>query len=378
MDNANAGIKAKNHPRRQYMLGRILLIVFLVAGLLVASSRNWKGFLVIAALFLLTVVALLYQRLGLFAVPGEKSEIPKEIISISLVHPQILKPFITDREVTNLLKEKYHIVVSANTGRYLVKKNEQKKSTGRKKEIHDYFPASSLEEESLERKMQEADCIFGVSIDLGEPEPGFQGKGEFFYQTPVVFYLWREAETAVKMGNVVGEKGSDKMDIKAFFSLCREKQPWQRLGLKQEGHVRFFYPDTDSTPAGKALSLLISGMEISKDPEGSCFGTPVPGISGYTLFGRFVKQGFWSYPVICGTKNLFSEYKDKNPSDALKLEKEINISYPVPGALIRFPLLIHSQKGEKLAQALSDPKLAEIARTRFGFDVFPIKGAMQQ
>ena len=85
------------------------------------------------------------------------------------------------------------------------------------------------------------------------------------------------------------------------------------------------------------------------------------------IFENFLKQGMGARPIIVGYENQLVEFLTVNASYADLIRSRIRVIYPEPTVFASHPLISLTPACARLAEALKDPALQEIAWAEHGF-----------
>lgn len=85
------------------------------------------------------------------------------------------------------------------------------------------------------------------------------------------------------------------------------------------------------------------------------------------LFEAFLKQGMGARPIIVGYENQMVEFVTENARYADLIKAKIKGVYPEPTIFASHPLILLTPDCKRLAEALVDPELQQIAWAEHGF-----------
>lgn len=315
------------------ILGLVLLLV--VAGVTIAATQfNLMGLLQRAAPVSPVTVSIFYG--------GEKASL--------LANPRI----------TAILKDRYGVTLSATK-------------------------AGSVEMVTT-LDTSGKDCLWpsnGVSVEMARASGKTVLSDATIFNSPIVLYAWSDVADALTRAGVVhaGADGTLYADVQALGGLITSGKRWKEdLGLNIYGP--FKVTSTDPVKSNSGLiwaALLAHGFNAGATPTEADLEGLLPKLKSYfaamgfmetssgDLFENFLKQGKGARPIIVGYENQMVEFMTENQRYADLIKTKIKVIYPEPTIFASHPLISLTPTCKRLADALSDPALQQIAWAEHGF-----------
>lgn len=204
--------------------------------------------------------------------------------------------------------------------------------------------------------------------------------------TPVVVYSWQPVvDGLIKAGLVtVTSEGHHQLDLKALLDAILAGTDWSKLGVNAlYGKSRIVSTDPNRSNsgfmfAGLVLSLFSGNVATSEDLDQ--FGGKVQTIfrnmgfkspSSGKLFDQYLAGGLGGEPMIVGYENQLVEWilADTARWDRIKSSSGAKpvVLYPRPTVYSAHPLIVIDETANRLIEALTSPRLQELAWTKHGF-----------
>jgi hypothetical protein len=204
--------------------------------------------------------------------------------------------------------------------------------------------------------------------------------------TPVVVYSWQPVvDGLMKAGLVTATKdGHHQLDLKALLDAILAGADWSKLGVNSlYGRARIVSTDPNRSNsgfmfAGLVLSLFSGNVATSADLAG--FGGKVQAIfrnmgfkspSSGKLFDQYLAGGLGGEPMIVGYENQLVEWILADPTRWDRIRSSAGakpvVLYPRPTVYSAHPLIVVDENANRLIEALTSPRLQELAWTRHGF-----------
>ena len=126
-------------------------------------------------------------------------------------------------------------------------------------------------------------------------------------------------------------------------------------------------------------ALLATSFNQGNTPGEAALPVILPQLQGYfaamgfmeassgDLFENFLKQGMGARPIIVGYENQMVEFVTENQRYADLIKAKIKVIYPEPTIFASHPLISLKPACKRLAEALVDPDLQQIAWAEHGF-----------
>ncbi len=230
------------------------------------------------------------------------------------------------------------------------------------------------------------DCLWPsnmVAVELARDSGRTVLGDETIFNSPIVFYAWADVADALETAGAV-RKGSDGTllaDVTQVGALIEEGARWQEdLGLTIYGPFKVFSTHPAKSNSGNIWSgLLATVFNGGKTPTEADLPVLLPKIKAYfeamghmeassgDIFENFLKQGMGARPIIVGYENQMVEFLQANADYADMIKSKIRVIYPEPTIFASHPLISLTSNCDRLAEALVDPDLQDIAWAEHGF-----------
>ena len=230
------------------------------------------------------------------------------------------------------------------------------------------------------------DCLWpsnGVAVEMAQASGKTVLSEETVFNSPIVLYAWSEVANAlVKAGVVhVAPDGSLLADVQALGALISGAKRWKEdLGLNIYGPFKVTSTDPAKSNSGNIwAALLATSLNKGSTPTEADLAALLPQLQGYfasmgfmeassgDLFENFLKQGMGARPIIVGYENQMVEFVTENQRYADLIKGKIKVIYPEPTIFASHPLISLTPACKRLAEALIDPELQQIAWSEHGF-----------
>ena len=230
------------------------------------------------------------------------------------------------------------------------------------------------------------DCLWpsnGVSVEMAKASGKTVQSDETIFNSPIVLYAWTDvADALVKAGVVhAGTDGTLLADVQKMGTLISAGKRWKEdLGLNIYGPFRVTSTDPAKSNSGLIWSaLLATSLNAGNTPTEADLPRLVPQVKAYfdsmgfmeassgDLFENFLKQGMGARPIIVGYENQMVEFVTINQRYADLIKSKIKVIYPEPTIFASHPLISLTATCKRLAEALVDPDLQQIAWSEHGF-----------
>jgi len=230
------------------------------------------------------------------------------------------------------------------------------------------------------------DCLWpsnGVSVEMARNAGKTVLADETIFNSPIVLYAWADVADALAKAGVVrtAADGTLYADVQALGGLITGGKRWKEdLGLNIYGP--FKVTSTDPVKSNSGLiwaALLASSLNAGNTPTEADLTALLPKLQAYfasmgfmetssgDLFENFLKQGMGARPIIVGYENQMVEFVTENQRYADLIKSRIKVIYPEPTIFASHPLISLTATCKRLAEALVDPDLQQIAWAEHGF-----------
>jgi hypothetical protein len=203
------------------------------------------------------------------------------------------------------------------------------------------------------------------------------------FNSPIVFFAWSEVADAMLSKGMVTKRNDGLLtaDITAIAAAVDRGARWKEdLGLNIYGPFRIFSTHPAKSNSGNVWSgLLAIVFNNGTPPTTTQIDAILPRITGYfdamghmeassgDIFENFLKQGMGARPIIVGYENQLVEFLTVNAAYADLIRDRIRVIYPEPTVFASHPLISLTPACARLAEALQDPELQQIAWAEHGF-----------
>lgn len=230
------------------------------------------------------------------------------------------------------------------------------------------------------------DCLWpsnSVSVEMAKAAGKTVISEETVFNSPIVFYAWSDvADALVKAGVVrTAADGTLYADVQKTGALITGAKRWKEdLGLNIYGPFKVISTDPAKSNSGLIWSALFAtSLNNGTPPTEADLPVLLPKLQAYfaslgfmetssgDLFENFLKQGMGARPLIVGYENQLVEFVTQNQTYADLIKSKIKVIYPEPTIFASHPLISLTPTCKRLAEALVDPELQQIAWSEHGF-----------
>ena len=230
------------------------------------------------------------------------------------------------------------------------------------------------------------DCLWpsnGVSVEMARAAGKTVISDETIFNSPIVLYAWSEVADALTKAGVVhaAPDGTLLADVQKMGTLIADGKRWKEdLGLNIYGPFKVTSTDPAKSNSGLIwAALLATSFANGNTPTEGDLPALLPRVQAYfasmgfmeassgDLFENFLKQGMGARPIIVGYENQMVEFVTENQRYADLIKAKIKVIYPEPTIFASHPLISLTSRCKRLAEALIDPELQQIAWAEHGF-----------
>lgn len=229
------------------------------------------------------------------------------------------------------------------------------------------------------------DCLWpsnSVSVEMARASGKSVLSEATIFNSPIVFYAWSDVADALRKAGIVREsEGTLYADVQGLGAMITTAKRWkQDLGLNIYGAVKVVTTDPAKSNSGLIwAALLATSLNGGTTPTETDLPNLLPKLQSYfaslgfmeassgDLFENFLKQGMGARPLIVGYENQLVEFVTKNQTYADLIKSKIKVIYPEPTIFASHPLISLTPSCKRLAEALIDPDLQQIAWAEHGF-----------
>ncbi len=213
--------------------------------------------------------------------------------------------------------------------------------------------------------------------DSGQPYKG----SEIIFNSPIVFYSYDPVLKAlIAKGMAKDEGGHHTVDTMQLAKAIESKLDWKSLGLGQLfGPVVIYSTDPTRSNSGNMYAALLAnvlnGGALPSDQEASALLPKIRKFfdaqgfmdeSSGVIFQQFLSKGMGDKPIIVGYEaQLLGAINEVNANK--QRLSSVKTLYPKPTVWSSHPLIVLTENGRRLQQALLDPQIQKIAWERYGF-----------
>jgi hypothetical protein len=230
------------------------------------------------------------------------------------------------------------------------------------------------------------DCLWPsneVAVELARDAGRPVIASSTIFNSPIVFYAWAEVADAMAAKGMVTKRNDGLLtaDIATIAAAVDKGARWKEdLGLNIYGPFRIFSTNPAKSNSGNVWAGLLSIVfNNGTPPNAAQIGAILPRITAYfdamgymeassgDIFENFLKQGMGARPIIVGYENQLVEFLTENATYADLIKDRIRVIYPEPTVFASHPLISLTPACSRLAEALQDPELQQIAWAEHGF-----------
>lgn len=222
-----------------------------------------------------------------------------------------------------------------------------------------------------------------IALELYRQKGGKSIKADVLFNSPMVFYAYRQVTEALTRAGIVRKVGEVYyiVDAPKLVHMINAGKQWKDVGLPQL-YGRITVKSTDPTRSNSGnmfaglLANLMNGGDVVDDtsvkkvlPDVKQFFARLGYMQGTSseLFNQFLQQGVGSYPMIAGYESQLIEFSLENAQYRDLLRKEITPLYPRPTVWSSHPLIALTEGGNRLLTALQDKEIQRLAWEHHGF-----------
>jgi hypothetical protein len=203
------------------------------------------------------------------------------------------------------------------------------------------------------------------------------------FNSPIVFFAWAEVADAMAAKGMVTKRNDGLLtaDIATIAAAVDKGARWKEdLGLNIYGPFRIFSTHPAKSNSGNVWSgLLAITFNNGTPPNAAQIDALLPRLVSYfdtmghmeassgDIFENFLKQGMGARPIIVGYENQLVEFLTVNATYSDLIQARIRVIYPEPTVFASHPLISLTPNCARLAEALQDPELQQIAWAEHGF-----------
>ena len=221
-----------------------------------------------------------------------------------------------------------------------------------------------------------------VAVGLFRMRRSQSVNGETIFNTPLVIYTWAEIASALEEAGYVeqDDAGVLRAPMESLIGMVLEGTSWSDLGVDSlYGSVAISTTDPTASASGNLFAGLVANVldesVVSDESLSKVMGRVIRlfGLQGDmesstgSLFDRYVEQGIGPYPIIIGYENQIIEYSRQHPDLWPEASQQMRIIYPVPTVVSEHTIIPITENGERLAEALRDDEIQQIAWEQHGF-----------
>ena len=312
-------------------------------------------------LLLLGVVAAVAVGVSQFDLSGMlQRAAPRAAVNVSIFYGGEKTALLANPKVASILKDRYRITLDATrTGS--VEMVTTLDTTGK-------------------------DCLWpsnGVSVEMARNAGKTVLAEETIFNSPIVMYAWSDVADALTRAGVLRATADGTLlaDVQAMGALITSGKRWKEdLGLNIYGPFKVVSTDPVKSNSGLIwAALLATSLDGGTTPTEADLPTLLPQLKTYfasmgfmesssgDLFENFLKQGMGARPIIVGYENQLVEFVTENQRYADLIKARIKVIYPEPTIFASHPLISLTATCKRLAEALVDPELQQIAWAEHGF-----------
>jgi hypothetical protein len=285
---------------------------------------------------------------------------PRDAVTVTIYYGGEKSALLSNAKVASIIKDRYRITLDATR-------------------------AGSVEMVTT-LDTTDKDCLWpsnSVAVEMAKSSGKSVLSDETIFNSPIVFYAWTDvADALTKSGAVTAAPDSTLMaDVNAIVTMISSGKRWKEdLGLNIYGPFRVISTDPVKSNSGNIWAgLLATSLNKGDVPTDAGLQTVLPQLTAYfaaqglmesssgDLFEAFLKQGMGARPIIVGNENQMVEFVTENALYADLIRSKIKVIYPEPTIFASHPLISLKPACKRLAEALVDPELQQIAWAEHGF-----------
>ncbi len=318
-------------------------------------NRTLLGLVLLVVVAVATIAVTQFNLLGML-----QRAAPVQAVTVSIYYGGEKSSLLANPKVTSILKGRYGITLDATK-------------------------AGSVEMVTT-LDTSGKDCLWpsnSVSVEMARAAGKPVIATETIFNSPIVFYAWSDVAAALTKAGVVrtAVDGTLYADVQKLGALITDGKRWKEdLGLNIYGPFKVISTDPTKSNSGLIWSgLFATSLNGGNPPTEAELPAVLPKLQSYfasmgfmeassgDLFENFLKQGMGSRPIIVGYENQLVEFVTENQPYADLIKAKIKVIYPEPTIFASHPLISLTTTCKRLAEALVDPDLQQIAWAEHGF-----------
>lgn len=206
---------------------------------------------------------------------------------------------------------------------------------------------------------------------------------ETIFNSPIVIYSWDKVTQVLMKQKIVAMQNNTYyvVDTKKLLRLMEAGTKWEAIGLPElHGKVQVFSSNPNKSSSGNLFAALMTGILTDGDSaDKTKLQTSLPTIKKFfdmqgfmkenskDMFDEFVSRGMGNKQLVIGYEAQLIEQNLENPTRMANSAQKIVTLYPRPTVWSAHTLIALNENGKKLAEALKDEKIQEIAWKKHGF-----------
>lgn len=281
--------------------------------------------------------------------------------------------FLADAELNRILLEDYQLVVVNDpwsNGKLI--KDPLTHSHRGNKESYDFAFFS-------DQRYYE---YYQVPAASGEAPRLPRKKSAIALSTPIVFYSWdRVADGLAQSGIVTQEEGVYYVaDMPRLLESINQGTKWSQLGVEGiYGNVNIASTDPVTSSPGATYYGLLAAIMNNGEVSMANLPAVLPRLqdfylkSGFMnntpadLFDLYLRTGMGAKPLIVDYEKSMIDFANQNPQGYGQVKDRVRILYPAPTIWNSHCVIAFSEAGARFVDALNDPRVQDIAFSRYGF-----------
>lgn len=333
-------------------MGRILLLVFLALFLILATLRKWKLFFAVTAAAAAVALVLLFA-----AVRPPERETEAALARVRLGYSPDKRPLVAATVFGEALKSVHGLILS-----------DTRLPADPAPEALPPLDACWVDGYRLPDRLEsEEKKPLRIALDFG---------------AHLVVAAWPEVAASLERRGLIQSDGPDATggvltDPAGLIALMAAETPWTALGVRDmPGNVRLIAPSPRGDATGRLAAQWLAEIasrdgdserkrDLSRLP--SLYGKMGPlEPSAMALFGQFVKQGAWDYPLVLVDEQAVVAFDQAFPAYRETLATQIRILRLAKPRLAAHPTIGFTPAGNRLLDALAHPEIAGLIWERHG------------
>lgn len=222
-----------------------------------------------------------------------------------------------------------------------------------------------------------------IAVELFLAHGGRVVGDTLIFNSPLVFYTWRPVLDALQDAGIAQALGNSAhaVDTAALIQLVLSGRAWSEIGVEGlYGPVTVQSTNPSKSNSGNMFAGLVANMlaggrvaDVAAIEAHSAEITALFEALGHMerssgdIFRKYLDMGLGAKPLIVGYENQLVEVYIAEERYRDFIEREVTVLYPKPTVWAPHPLIALNEKGSRLAAALLDPAIQEIAWAEHGF-----------